>query len=101
MVCLGLLVLPAWLGAQGSSVGSITGVVNNPSGSAVPGAAVVIRNVNTNQDRQTSTNGAGVYSVTSLPVGTYQLKVTAPGFQTMEVKDLKVDVGATLRQDLT
>src|SRR6185295_12643919 len=31
MVCLGLLVLPAWLGAQGSSVGSITGVVNNPS----------------------------------------------------------------------
>jgi len=82
-------------------VGSITGVVNNPSGSAVPGAAVMIRNVNTNQDRQTSTNGAGVYSVTSLPVGTYQLKVTAPGFQTMEVKDLKVDVGATLRQDLT
>src|SRR5713101_2411636 len=100
-ICFGLLLSPAWLWAQGSSVGSITGVVNDPSGSAIPGAAVAIRNVNTNQDRQTSTNGAGVYSVTSLPVGTYELKVTAPGFQTMEVKDLKVDVGATLRQDLS
>src|SRR5204863_8990515 len=67
-VRLGLLLSPAWLWAQGSSVGSITGVVNDPTGSAIPGAAVTIRNVNTNQDRQTSTSGSGVYSVTSLPV---------------------------------
>ncbi len=99
-IALGVLLSPAWLWAQGSSVGSITGVVNDPSGSAIPGAAVAIRNINTNQDRQTRTNGSGAYSVTSLPVGIYELKVTAPGFQTLEVKDLKVDVGATLRQDL-
>lgn len=59
LTCLGLLLSPAWLSGQGSSLGSIIGVVNDHSGSAIPGAAVVIRNVDTNQDRQTNTNGAG------------------------------------------
>jgi hypothetical protein len=97
---LALVFSPVLMWAQGSSVGNITGVVSDPSGSAIPGAALVIRNVNTNQSRQTSTNSSGLYSLTSLPVGTYELKVTAAGFQTSEVNDIKVDVGATLRQDV-
>lgn len=95
-----LLSSPLFLWAQGSSVGSITGVISDPSGAAIPNAAVAIRNLGTNQSRQTATNTSGAYSVTSLAVGTYELRVSAPGFQTSEVKDVKVDVGATLRQDL-
>ena len=42
-------------------MGSITGI-NDPSGSAIPGAAVAIRNVDTNQDRQTSKSvEAGIF----------------------------------------
>ena len=40
-----------------------------------------------------------MYSVTSLPVGSYQLKVAAAGFQTLEVQDIKLDVNATRRVD--
>ena len=99
---LGLLFLtPVALHAQGSSVGTITGSVLDPSGSAIPGAAVSIRNINTNQTRETRTGDAGLYTVTSLPVGDYQLTATAPGFQRVEVTEIKLDVNATLRVDVS
>ncbi len=86
--------------AQGSSVGNITGSVTDPSGSAIPGATVAIRNINTNQTRETRTGDAGLYTVTTLPVGDYRLTATAPGFQRVEVTDIKLDVNATLRVDV-
>lgn len=95
-----LSLTPEVLSAQGSSVGNITGAVTDPSGSAIPGAAVAIRNINTNQTRETRTGDAGLYTVTSLPVGDYQLTATAPGFQRVEVTDIKLDVNATLRVDV-
>src|SRR5262245_37604049 len=95
---LGLLsLIPVLLNAQGSSVGTITGSVSDPSGSAIPRASISIRNINTNQTRETRTGEAGFYTVTSLPVGDYQLTATASGFQKIEVTDIKLDVNATLR----
>ena len=87
--------------AQGSSVGNITGSVVDPSGSAVPGATISIRNVNTNQTRETRTGDAGLYTVSSLAVGDYQLTATAPGFQKVEITEIKLDVNATLRVDVS
>lgn len=99
ILCL-LSLTPVVLRAQGSSIGTITGAVVDPSGSAIPNAAVAIRNIHTNQTRETRTGESGLYTVTSLPVGYYALTATAPGFQRMEVRDIKVDVNATLRLDL-
>jgi len=93
--------MPAALQAQGSSVGTITGSVVDQSGSAIPSAAISIRNINTNQTREVRTGEAGLYAVTSLPVGDYQLTATAPGFQRVEIRDIKLDVNATLRVDVS
>ncbi len=98
---LSALAVPVLLWCQGGTVGNITGLVSDPSGSAIPLASLAIRNTATNQTRQTSTNSSGIYSANGLPIGSYEIKVTAPGFQTAEVKDIKLDVGATLRQDVT
>ena len=95
-----LSLTPDVVKAQGSSVGNITGSVTDPSGSAIPGATVAIRNINTNQTRETRTGDAGLYTVTTLPVGDYRLTATAPGFQRVEVTDIKLDVNATLRVDV-
>ena len=88
-----LSLTPEVVRAQGSSLGNITGSVTEPSGSAIPGATVAVRNINTNQTRETRTGDAGLYTVTSLP-GDYQLTATAPGFQRVEVRDIKLDVNA-------
>src|SRR5690242_21520258 len=98
---LALLCMPVLLWAQGSSVGTVTGVVADPTGAAVPGALVTIRNIDTNSTREMKTGASGVFTVTTLPVGVYELKAAATGFQTTVVKDITLDVNATLRVDVS
>ena len=50
--------------------GSILGQVADPSGSAVPGAAVTVRNVETGATAQTTTDASGSYSIPNLLAGT-------------------------------
>ena len=81
-ISLALLVAPSGI-AQASS--SLSGQVTDPSGAAVPGASIVVRNVNTGATRTTVTNFAGRYQVFSLPVGDYELTVRRRGF-TREIR---------------
>ena len=82
--------VPVLLWAQGGSVGTVTGFVTDPSGAAIPAAVVTIRNVGTNSTREMKTGASGVFSVTSLPVGAYELKASAAGFQTTLVTDVSL-----------
>lgn len=99
-LCLTLLISAVALFGQGSSSGTITGEITDPSGAPVPQALITVRNVDTNLSREMKTGQTGVYTISSLPVGTYELKATATGFQTTDVKDIKLDVNATLRVDV-
>jgi protocatechuate 3,4-dioxygenase beta subunit len=51
--------------------GTITGTVTDPSGRRIAGARVVIKSLAMNVERPTSTDGAGVYVMTSLGTGNY------------------------------
>ena len=65
---------------RAQSDASISGSASDPSGGAVPGAAVTIRNVETGAGRTLSTDEAGRFNASLLPVGTYEIKVEKPGF---------------------
>ncbi len=81
--------------------GSISGTLPDPTGAAIPGA--VLNLVNTAQltiyravsDRQ------GVYSFPNLPVGHYDLTISANGFATQRKTNLTVDTDSALRLDAT
>src|SRR5207302_8108143 len=62
--------------------GELVGNVRDSSDAAVPGAAVTISNVNTNQSRQTVTDDVGSYSFATVEAGTYTLRVSKEGFST-------------------
>jgi hypothetical protein len=62
-----------------NQVGSIRGQVQDPSGAAIPKAAVSITS-DTGQTTTAITTSAGSYFVRGLPVGTYSVMVTASGF---------------------
>lgn len=62
--------------------GTITGTVSDPTGAAVSGANVGIKNTATGVDRATTTSSDGVYVAPNLIPGTYEITVTAPGFST-------------------
>jgi hypothetical protein len=64
---------------QGSS-SSLQGTVTDPSGSAIPGATVVLSNTQATFERTTTTGAQGDFRLLAVPPGTYTLTVTARGF---------------------
>ncbi len=78
----------------------LEGIVLDPSGAAVPEAALELRNPATGQVRQTRTDANGYYSFPFLAVGNYELEVAKTGFVSKLVRGLALRVGETARVDI-
>ncbi len=77
--------------------GTISGTVTDPSGASVKGAVVTLTNTDRGQDVRTlTTNAAGFYTGTTLPLGTYTVKISAPGFNTASITQLVLHVNDAL-----
>src|SRR5215467_14953327 len=87
--------------ALAKDTASLTGTVRNKSGAIIPNAAVTVSNSATNVIRETKSNGEGEFQASGLPPGTYNLTVTAPGFQKYEAKDVVLRVAQKSRVDVT
>lgn len=86
------------LSAQ-APVGTISGIVTDPSGAVIKGAPVTIRNKATDISRQAITETDGSYSAPSLPAGEYEVEVQMQGFRTI-LREATVNVGVTVKVDL-
>jgi hypothetical protein len=86
---------------RGQATGSFSGNVNDKSGGAIPGASVAVTSQATGLERDTKTDSAGHYLVPLLPVGTYDIKVGASGFQSADSKDLRLQVDEARELDFT
>jgi Carboxypeptidase regulatory-like domain/TonB-dependent Receptor Plug Domain len=87
--------------AAAQSVASITGVVTDTSGAAVPGASIKVTNTRTGADFFTKTAGDGSYRIVDLPPGPgYALTVKKDGFETSIVNNLYLSVGAPATRDV-
>ena len=78
---------------------TITGTVTDPSGRRVVGASFVITSNSTGLDRETKTNEAGIFTLTSLNTGNYTVKIEAAGFAAYHLDDLTLNVGQTRTVD--
>ncbi len=80
--------------------GAILGVVTDPSGAAVPGAAVTLRNPNTGLERKAATDTTGSYEFLKVPVGeNYSVEVGATGFQKSTQSGITLLVNQNYRAD--
>jgi len=80
---------------------SVTGSVTDPSGAAVPNAQVTVTNPQKGVTRTAATNGSGDYLFAALPIGPYDLIVTAPGFKKYEAKGVILRVAQQARADVS
>jgi hypothetical protein len=96
LVCL-LLFLPGLLLAQQS--GSINGAVTDESGGAIPNAQVVLTNAAQGTTYNTTSNNSGEYTFPALEAGTYNLKITAPGYKQYEASGIVLRVSRNERVD--
>ncbi len=76
---------------------AMTGVVQDASGSVIPGAKVVIDNAAKGIHRDLETNGAGVFNAPALvPADGYAVTISKTGFQSYELKNVELQVGQQL-----
>lgn len=85
--------------ALAQDTGQLTGTVRDSSGAVVPNAQVMVANSSQGIVRNTVTNSDGDYLVAGLPAGTYQLTITAPGFQKFELSNITLRVAQKSRAD--
>lgn len=85
--------------AQAGSNGSLVSTTMDSSGAILPGATLVLREIDTNDTFKAVSDARGTYTFVHLPIGTYQLSVSMPGFAT-QVFD-RVTVQASQTNSLT
>src|SRR5437762_725772 len=79
---------------------SITGLLTDPSGAAVPGVNVTAVNQATSVAYPAVSNSAGNYAITSVPVGTYVVKAELSGFKTLATRPFPLEAKQIARLDL-
>jgi hypothetical protein len=81
--------------------GSIQGTLTDSQGAVIPGVAVTVTSTETGLNRSTTTDAVGEYSFTELPIGVYQVSAKKSGFHDELVQNVRVEVSATQRVDIT
>lgn len=95
-----LCLLSALVQAQ-SFTGGIVGTVKNASGEVVPGAELIITQVQTNKQITVTANGDGYYTSPPLSVGDYRVEAKAQGFRRAVRSGLTIQIQQTLSVDFT
>src|SRR5258708_11093216 len=80
--------------AQGSTTQTLSGTVVDTSGAVMPGADVAAKHNATGVASNAVTNSDGLFSIPSLPVGTYTVTVTLQGFKTAVIQNVVLTSGA-------
>jgi iron complex outermembrane receptor protein len=87
-------------GVAAAQTGTITGLVRDSSGAAVPGAIVRVVAESTRTMVETVTNELGLYRADGLTAGPYRVETTLDGFETA-VRRLVLEGGHTSAIDVT
>jgi len=87
--------------AQTVAGAQVGGVVTDPSGSAIAGAQVRMTETDKQLVRNANTDDQGRYTLPNLPVGPYQLEVTAPGFKNYVQSGIELQVGNNVQINVT
>src|SRR6478752_3519298 len=76
---------------------SIVGTVVDPNGAAVSGATITAKDLDRGTILTTTTNEEGAFNISAVPVGKYQVKAEAKGFQSMVNPALTITLNQTAR----
>src|SRR3954463_15792224 len=93
-----LLASPALAGQI--AAGEIFGVVRDPAGAAVPGATVVVTDLDDSAARIVRSGGEGLYTATGLAPGDYRVAVEMSGFKPVRHTGIHVSIGQKVQLDL-
>ncbi len=98
LMILGLWAVVPPVVAQEASA-TVTGVVSDPSGAAIPSAQINLTNLNTAVVRTTKTNNDGAYAFLNVVPGRYTVQASAGGFASVTQSAVTLEVNQTATFD--
>jgi len=96
LVLIALILASSAAWANDSS--SISGTVADPTGAAIPGATIVLKDLVTGENHNSVSDAAGTYTF-SVTSGRYEVQITSTGFKVFQRGPLQVSDGTTFRLD--
>ena len=81
--------------------GTITGIIQDPTGAVIGNANVTLTNLDTQQILKAKADGGGVYVFSPVKIGNYQISVTAAGFETTTQTNLHLSIQQRLNVIVT
>jgi len=87
--------------SYGQALTAVTGRVTDATSGVIPGVEITVTNTATGAVRSVITNETGMYSVTQLAPGTYNIKAELPGFKPKAANNVALPVGLTITLDLS
>jgi Carboxypeptidase regulatory-like domain len=88
----------ALLWGQSSTTGNLQGIVVDTTGSPLPGASLTLRSLSSGAARTLESQEDGRFSIASLPIGNYSLRIEHESFNPVTVEPLNISVGQTVTQ---
>ncbi len=86
-------------GCLAQDTGTIYGTVTDPSGAGVAGAQVKAVLIERGTARNTTTGATGEYVFSLMPIGKYEIQVTAAGFQQFRRESITLNANENVRAD--
>ncbi|PYV74874.1 MAG: hypothetical protein DMG97_07675, partial [Acidobacteria bacterium] len=84
-----------------SDRGTIAGTVVDSSGAVVSGAPVTVRGVDTGNVYKTTTTAEGIYRISDIAIGRYDVTVEAQGFKSSVQKGVQVQINTVAALNVT
>ena len=95
-----VLLLSASIGFGQTGLATITGTITDASGAVMANAPVEVQNVENGAVFSAASSDTGNFTVSQLPIGDYELTVTAPGFKNYSHTKFHLAAEQTMREDV-
>lgn len=92
-----LTFIPALAWSQSAVLGTISGIVTDPSGAVVPGVEITVTDPGTHSVHTSVTNGSGFFTIPNLPSSIYDVEATKSGFQKYSQTALHLDPASSVQ----
>jgi hypothetical protein len=89
------------LGRAQTVTATVTGLVTDPTGAIIPGAKVVAHNMDTGIDSTATSDLAGLYRISYLPIGSYEITVNSQGFGQRTIPAFQLEALQTANFNVT
>jgi hypothetical protein len=99
LILLPLFLLLACVGVYAQANSTVTGIVTDQTGAVISGASITLTDTATGAVKTAVSGDTGLYGISALNAGVYNMTVAAKGFQSFEQKGIVVNISATFRVD--